>query len=321
MHKLKRNEFLARYRQENLKEMRYRGIQEILVDHIRGSVNRWQDFDEHFQSKDADQEKLRSILRAFESGVSFPPIQVYQVKEDYYVIDGNHRVSVAKEIQQMYIDAEVFELLPSGDSLDHLLWRKKAAFNLKTGLNLNFTDMESYRLASNYLLLYQQELQEKSGLKISLKEAARDWWTEVYEPGISLLRQLHIEECFPGHSLDDLFLYILHHQYTKSILQGRKIRFQEALSAFVSTQPDQMAPFMNKLFRGFVFKKKCTRLCGQCAHKCPEGLICLENGQLKIDAECSGCGRCTDGCPERNLVAYEKIKGSPRLTVEKSSIG
>ena len=185
---------------------------------------------------------------------------------------------------------------------------------------LKKTPLASY-LALNYLLLYRQDLQKKSGLKISLKDIAHDWWAEVYEPGIALLRQLQVEACFPAHSLDDLFLYILHHQYTKSMLQGQEISFLEALSAFVSIDPGQMAPFMNKLFRGFVFRKKCTRLCGQCAHKCPEGLICLENGQLKIDAKCSGCGRCSEGCPEGNLVAYEKIKGSPRLTVGKSSIG
>ena len=318
MNKSKRNEFAERYQKENLKEMRYLGVQEILVERIRGSVNRWQDFDEHFRSKDADQEKLQNILQAVESGVTFPPIQVYQVQDDYYVIDGNHRVTVAKEIDQLYIDAEVFELLPAGDSLEHLLWRKKASFNLKTGLDLNFTDIESYRLALNYLHLYQQALYEKNGLKLSLKDAGHDWRVEVYEPGISLLKQFNIESCFPAHSLDDLFLYILHHQYTKSALQGRNISFKEALSAFVNIEPDQMTFFMNKFFQGFVFKKKCTRLCGQCAHKCPEGLICLDNGQLKIDERCSGCGQCTEGCPERNLAAYEKMISSPNLTVNQS---
>lgn len=318
MSKSRRNEFAERYQQENLKEMRYLGIQEIRVDSIRGSVNRWQDFDAHFHPKDADQEKLQNILQAMESGVSFPPIQVYRIKDDHYVIDGNHRVTVAKAINQLYIDAEVFELLPSGDSLEHVLWRKKAGFTLKTGLDLNFTDIESYRLALNYLHLYHQTLCKENNPAISFKEAARDWWMEVYGPGISLLKQLNIESCFPAHSLDDLFLYILHHQYTKSALQGREIRFKEALSSFVDIQPDQMIPFVKQIFQGFVFKKKCTRLCGQCVQKCPEGLICLENGQLKIDQKCSGCGRCTEGCPERNLVAYSKMVSSPNLKAEQS---
>ncbi len=316
MNKSKRNEFAERYQKENLKEMRYLGIREILVERIRGSVNRWQDFDAHFHSEDADQEKLKNIRLAAESGVSFPPIQVYQVKDDYYVIDGNHRVTVAKEIHQLYIDAEVFELLPAGDSLEHVLWRKKAGFTLKTGLELNFTDIESYRLAIHYLHLHQQALSEKNKAQISLKEAASDWRMEVYDPAIASLKQLNIESCFPAHSLDDLFLYILHHQYTKSALQGREISFREALSAFVDLQPEQMAPFMNQLFRGFVLKKKCTRICGQCAQKCPEGLICLDNGQLRIDEKCSGCGRCTESCPEGNLVAYQKMVSNPRLTVE-----
>lgn len=52
-----------------------------------------------------------------------PPVDLYKIKDKYYVVDGNHRVAAAKEIGQIYIDAYVTEFLPTGDTPQHLLWR------------------------------------------------------------------------------------------------------------------------------------------------------------------------------------------------------
>jgi hypothetical protein len=38
---------------------------------------------------------------------SVPPIQVVEVGDDYYVIDGHHRVSVARTLDHLYLDADV----------------------------------------------------------------------------------------------------------------------------------------------------------------------------------------------------------------------
>ena len=40
---------------------------------------------------------------------NMPPITAVKVKEDYYVIDGNHRVSVARALDYLYIDGRVTE--------------------------------------------------------------------------------------------------------------------------------------------------------------------------------------------------------------------
>ena len=41
---------------------------------------------------------------------SLPPVELYKIGDIYFVRDGNHRVSVARQQGQVYIDAYVTEL-------------------------------------------------------------------------------------------------------------------------------------------------------------------------------------------------------------------
>ncbi|HEX3047979.1 MAG TPA: DUF4032 domain-containing protein [Bacillota bacterium] len=307
MPKSRVNEFENRTQLENLIEVRFNGIQEIPVDRIVGSVGRWRDFDQRFLPADADQKKLWNILNAIEQGIALPAIKVYRIKNDYYVIDGNHRVAAAKNIGQSYIDAEVSELLPPGDTPEQLLWREKSKFEWLTGLSLNFTVLGSYARVVGYIKEYQQQLNQTNTGNYSLKEAARQWGHEVYQPVVTLLEQSRLGECFPDHTPDDLFLYILYHQMTKAKMQGREIGLEEAMAAFGRVHPDQIESWIQKLFHGFVYQKKCDRLCRTCADNCPEGLICLDNGRIKIDEKCQGCGACSGSCPDQNLVPYGAV--------------
>ncbi len=86
----------------------YRGVQAVRLDQIVGSVNRYRGFDRAFlptQAHTAD--RWRKVSRAWYDEVSLPPVLLYKVGEIYFVVDGNHRVSVAREQGQAYIDAEV----------------------------------------------------------------------------------------------------------------------------------------------------------------------------------------------------------------------
>ena len=76
-----------------------RGIQHIPLDSIVGSVGRYTDFTRTFLPRRAgDQERWAGVRAAFlERGEGLPPIEVYKVGEVYFVIDGNHRVSVARQ--------------------------------------------------------------------------------------------------------------------------------------------------------------------------------------------------------------------------------
>lgn len=181
MAKSQSNEFQKKYQENQLTEIRYLGVRAIPVERIIGSVNRWQDYDKHFRSLKSSDFRLDAVMDAVKNGVILPPIEVYKINDDYYVIDGNHRVSAAKAYKQADIDAEVYELLPpaNSNSLEHILWREKANFELQTGISIQFTDYSLYRRLLTLIKDYQHQLNELSGMDFSLREASRQWQQKV----------------------------------------------------------------------------------------------------------------------------------------------
>jgi hypothetical protein len=88
----------------------YRGVQSVEVKKIIGSLNRYHQFDRAFLPlEDQIAKRWESIDRAFYQDINLPPVVLYKVGEVYFVVDGHHRVSVAREQGQMDIDAEVRE--------------------------------------------------------------------------------------------------------------------------------------------------------------------------------------------------------------------
>src|SRR5215211_7196409 len=86
----------------------YVGLKAVPVSQIVGSADRFRDFDREFlprQNHTAG--RWKNVDRAFYEQTNLPPIQLYKVGDVYFVKDGNHRVSVAKERGVEFIDAEV----------------------------------------------------------------------------------------------------------------------------------------------------------------------------------------------------------------------
>lgn len=83
-------------------------LKPIPVDRIVGSENRHQDFSLGFRPKKTmSRQRWMRIDLAFREMWTLPPIAVYEVGSHYFVRDGNHRVSVAKDQGIAFIDAEV----------------------------------------------------------------------------------------------------------------------------------------------------------------------------------------------------------------------
>jgi len=88
----------------------YRGIKTIKLEQIVGSLNRYHEFDRAFRPfRSVSPERWGSVNRAFYEGVGLPAIFLYKVGEVYFVVDGHHRVSVARKQGQVFIDADVRE--------------------------------------------------------------------------------------------------------------------------------------------------------------------------------------------------------------------
>ena len=80
-----------------LRDSTYKGLQEIELDKIVGSLGRYRDFTRTFLPRnDKTQDRWRRVDAVAHDLGGFPPIEVYQVGDVYFVRDGNHRVSVSR---------------------------------------------------------------------------------------------------------------------------------------------------------------------------------------------------------------------------------
>lgn len=81
---------------------------DIPIDQIVGSVSRSQDFDTHFNPLQIhDRERWISVAAARRSGVILPAVELVRGNDGYYVRDGHHRISVAKAMGQVVIEARI----------------------------------------------------------------------------------------------------------------------------------------------------------------------------------------------------------------------
>lgn len=92
----------------------YAGIHDIPVAAIVGSVGRSHELRADFlprRSPEGDQRytRIRAALRA---GATVPAIEVYELAERYYVLDGNHRVAAARASGVLSLDAVVIAFEP-----------------------------------------------------------------------------------------------------------------------------------------------------------------------------------------------------------------
>ena len=84
------------------------GLRDIPLDAIVGSVGRYKDFTRKFSPRRGVAEERWARVKAItEHAGGLPPIEVYQIGDAYFVIDGNHRVSVARQQGSPAIEAYV----------------------------------------------------------------------------------------------------------------------------------------------------------------------------------------------------------------------
>ena len=89
----------------------YSGFHTVLVDQIKGTESRNKDFDSEFNPiKKNNKDRWISIAAARLQDVGLPAIDLLQVGDTYFVRDGHHRVSVARALGAVYIDANVTKL-------------------------------------------------------------------------------------------------------------------------------------------------------------------------------------------------------------------
>lgn len=109
--------FGRRHRLINLGEMQktvkvdartHGGLKLVPLTKIRGSINRCNDFDADFRPlQEYTKERWVNIALAYSRDEGLPPVELVDLDDTYFVIDGHHRISVAKMLGQREIEAEV----------------------------------------------------------------------------------------------------------------------------------------------------------------------------------------------------------------------
>ena len=204
----------------NLKQKVYRGIQEIPLEQIRGSVGRYTDFSSAFlPRKKHMRNRWMGIDQAMQQGVT-PPVDLYQVGESYFVMDGNHRVSVARASGYATIEAEVWEYPPPVGSIDErtfdqeLINLEQEAFkyrvgerNEKTAASIFFTRPGSSEELTNQIEMYRAGMEQQLNQSFSFEQAFEAWYEEVYVPAAKAIREMGVLAVFPERTEADLFIW------------------------------------------------------------------------------------------------------------------
>jgi hypothetical protein len=86
----------------------------VELEKIVGSVGRRRDFDRSFMPLRASaRERWKRVDLDFHRGEDLPPVILYKLGDAYFVLDGNHRVSVARFHGLPSVEAEVMEFRPT----------------------------------------------------------------------------------------------------------------------------------------------------------------------------------------------------------------
>ena len=214
------------YQKLKLEGMSDRGRQEIRLDAIVGSVGRYKDFTRSFLPlKDSDEARWIGVDEAMTGISGVPPIEVCQIGEAYFVVDGNHRVSVARQQGLTYIEAFVVEYktkvpLEVHDDLKDLTIKEEYATfldrtrldkirpeaNLQMTLPGNYWELQTHIEAHHYLVDQEQ------GQEMPYEEATGHWYDTVYLPVIYAIREQGILRDFPKRTETDLYLWIFRHR-------------------------------------------------------------------------------------------------------------
>src|SRR6187549_1199769 len=204
----------------------YRGVQTVLVDHIAGSLNRYHEFDRAFlPASDKLADRWQSVNRAFYQEISLPPVVLYKVGQVYFVVDGHHRVSVAREQGQLYIEAEVREcatrvnITPEIKPEDLEILENKVHFlertsidDLKPEANIKLTIPDGFDRMLEHIAVHRYFMGLDLKRDIPEEEAITHWYDTVYMPIIRVIRETGILSEFPNKTEGDLYLWVLDHQ-------------------------------------------------------------------------------------------------------------
>ncbi|MEA4813095.1 MAG: hypothetical protein VB108_11085, partial [Anaerolineaceae bacterium] len=219
-----------------------RGLSVVPLEKIVGSVGRTSDFDRNFLPlNDASEHRWANVKTFMTSPISagMPPVELYKIGDAYFVFDGNHRVSVAKEAGFKDIEAYVTEIrskVPIDSTLSAEELIRKSAYSdfleatrldeIIPGVDFMLSNIADYQLLKEHISVHRYYMGIEQGRSIDEKEASLHWYDHVYAPVVEAITESGLDHVMKGLSLTDLYLWVLDQQ----------TRLQEEMEMPISTE-------------------------------------------------------------------------------------
>lgn len=225
-----------------------RMLADIPLEAIVGSVGRYSEFTRTFlPRKTIQSDRWIRVKMAMIGLQGVPPIEVYQIGKVYFVQDGNHRVSVARQMSLSHIQAYVtpvrakVPLSPTDRPDDLIIKAEYAEFleqtridELRPGANLTITCPGRYPILLEHIVVHRYFMGLEQMREIPFEEAVTHWYDTVYLPVIQLIRERGILWDFPKRTETDFYLYISQHRAELEESLGWEISIDTAVSNLAS---------------------------------------------------------------------------------------
>ncbi len=229
-----------------------RGVHEIPLNAIVGSVGRYTDFTRTFLPRNReDQERWARVKTAIDdpSGMGLPPIEVYKVGEVYFVLDGNHRVSIARREGFEHIEAHIIEvktdvpLTPDIQPDDLIIKAEYADFlehtalaSLRPDVDLSVTIPGQYEKLKEHIEVHRYFMGSNQEKEISYPEAVSHWYESIYLPLVEPIRERGLLRWFPHRTETDLYLWVSEHRATLESELGWAVRPEAVMAALANKE-------------------------------------------------------------------------------------
>jgi ParB-like nuclease domain len=199
----------------------YVGVGSIPLANVVGTEGRVGAFTRQFKPRHTfSRDRLRSLAQAFPDG-GFPPIVAVKLGETYFVIDGHHRVALARRQRGVSIDADVTELVarvplpPGADMVEVVLRELERVFleesglaEARRGVRVAASRPAVYLELLENLQVHGYHLMRKQDRVLEQSEIAADWYGRIYAPVISAVEQNRLGKDFRDAPDADLFLLL-----------------------------------------------------------------------------------------------------------------
>jgi hypothetical protein len=191
---------------EVVKALGHRGEHElgerlVPLDTIIGSVDRETGFDRIFRPTSSEpQTRFERINAALRQGESMPPVDLYRVGEAHFVLDGHHRIAVARalgwtDINARVVDVETTVGVGADLTLEQLplksherIFRDRVPLPAEMLAEIKLSTGDEFGELAESVEAWGFRYMQQAGELLNRRQVAEEWFREEYTPALSLLR-------------------------------------------------------------------------------------------------------------------------------------